>query len=239
MESLLQKITNPKRLILWLGRISSRYSNKTQRSKEYEILAKSFNNESPKVKKLVNEMLESYKKYTQKHGKDSLYPIHSGMNAKKLTFLYNIIKKLKPEVCVETGVANGFSTTVILLALAGNKKGKLYSIDICYKPTGVLIPERLRKRWVLVEGLIKPKLKELVDRIERVDFFLHDGSHTYKDMLFDYSTIWARTPQKSVLVSDDVNYNDAFLDFSDMHNQKGEIFEMDKKFMGLIRKKSF
>lgn len=238
-ESLFQKITNPKRLALWLGKISARTSNKTLRTKEYEILAKPFNAESKKVKKILDEMMQNYKSYIERHGPDSLYSIHSGMNIKKLTFLYNTIKKLKPEICVETGVANGFSTAVILLALAENKKGKLYSIDICYKPTGVIIPEKLKRRWALIEGLIKPKLKQLVHNIQKIDFFLHDGSHTYRDMLFDYSTVWTKMPKKSILVSDDVNYNDAFLDFSDVCRQSAKIFRMDEKFIGAVSKNSF
>lgn len=237
--SLLQKIANPKRLLVWFNRIKSKPSNKVERTKEYEAIAKPFDKESKKIKKLVDRMIQDYEEYITHHGPDSLYSIHSGMNTKKLTFLYDTIKKLKPEICVETGVANGFSTAVILLALAENKKGKLYSIDICYKPTGVLIPEKLKRRWTLIEGMIKPKLKQLVRDISRIDFFLHDGSHTYMDMLFDYSTVWTKMPKKSILVSDDVNYNDAFLDFSDMQKQSMEIFKTEEKFIGAIRKKSF
>lgn len=183
-------------------------------------------------------MLQEYDKYTKEHGKDSLYSISSGMNAKKLTFIYDTIKKLRPDICVETGVANGFSTAVILLALKENKKGKLYSIDICYKPTGVIIPKELKQRWILIEGMIKPKLTGLLQDLKKVDFFLHDGSHTYRDMLFDYTTVWIKMPKNAVLVSDDVNYNDAFLDFSDGQKQKNEIYKMEDKFMGMILKKT-
>lgn len=239
VENLLQKITNLRRLRLWVNRLSSIPFNKIQRIGEYETLAKPFNEESEKVKKLVDKMLQDYEEYVRTHGKDSLYSINLGMNTKKLTFLYKTIRKLKPDICIETGVANGFSTAVILLALEENKKGKLYSIDICFKPTGVLIPEKLKKRWVLIEGLIKPELRQLTDKLTKIDFFLHDGSHAYKDMLFDYSTVWTKMPKKAVLMSDDVNYNDAFLDFSDRYSQKMEILQTDGKFIGVVRKNSF
>lgn len=42
---------------------------------------------------------------------------------------YTIVRKLKPDTVVETGVYNGVSTTAILLALAENEHGHLYSVD--------------------------------------------------------------------------------------------------------------
>lgn len=233
---MLKKLTNPKRVLLWFDKMTSKSSHKARFIGEYTKSAKTYDKESKKIKKLVDEMMQNYDRYTIEHGKDSLYPISSGMNIKKLTFLYDTIKKLKPDICVETGVANGFSTAVMLLALKENKKGKLYSIDICFKPTGVIIPKGLVGRWVLIEGMIKPKLTELLRKLKKVDFFLHDGSHTYRDMLNDYTTSWTKLPKNGILVSDDVNYNDAFLDFSNSNNQKHKIFKMEEKLMGVIKK---
>ncbi len=46
------------------------------------------------------------------------------------SFLYAIVRSLKPETVLETGVASGLASAYILLALRQNKKGKLYSIDL-------------------------------------------------------------------------------------------------------------
>jgi hypothetical protein len=43
--------------------------------------------------------------------------------------LYSVIRLTKPETVVETGVANGFSTLAILMALEKNEVGELYSVD--------------------------------------------------------------------------------------------------------------
>ena len=52
---------------------------------------------------------------------------------------YAAIRSLRPEVVVETGVANGVSTAYLLLALDQNGKGILHSIEIgdpAYLPPG-------------------------------------------------------------------------------------------------------
>ena len=46
------------------------------------------------------------------------------------TFLYAVLRTVRPQVVVETGVANGFSTAFSLLALRANGEGHLHSIDL-------------------------------------------------------------------------------------------------------------
>jgi len=65
--------------------------------------------------------------------------------------LYCIIRATKPEIIVETGVANGASSTFILSALEKNNKGKLFSIDLPSKDIQTkeidwLIPNNLKYR---------------------------------------------------------------------------------------------
>ena len=44
--------------------------------------------------------------------------------------LYALLRRLQPEVLVETGVCNGVSSAVILHALHANERGHLYSVDL-------------------------------------------------------------------------------------------------------------
>ena len=63
----------------------------------------------------------------------------------KLAFLsYSLIRIAKPRLVVETGVAAGISSTLILSALSKNNYGTLSSFDITNK-VGELIPNDLRK----------------------------------------------------------------------------------------------
>ena len=73
-------------------------------------------------------------------------------------FIYFIIRCMKPETVVESGVSHGASSWNILNALHKNNKGKLYSIDLpdkdgtrlfnvgnFSKEIGWVVPDSLRK----------------------------------------------------------------------------------------------
>jgi len=51
------------------------------------------------------------------------------LGRKKAEVLYSIVRQLKPQVVVETGVATGYSSSMILMALEDNKMGHLCSVD--------------------------------------------------------------------------------------------------------------
>ena len=44
--------------------------------------------------------------------------------------------------------------------------------------------------------------------------FVHDSEHTHQAMTFEFNTVWPFL-RNGLLVSDDVNQNDAFLEFGD------------------------
>jgi predicted O-methyltransferase YrrM len=61
--------------------------------------------------------------------------------AATLDSIYVIICDLKPNIRVETGVANGASLFYLLLALKRNKKGHLFSIDFPNLDPTAMIPQ--------------------------------------------------------------------------------------------------
>lgn len=112
--------------------------------------------------------------------------------------LYALVKKIKPEIVIETGVYSGASSAFILLALHQNKKGKLYSIDLspnqlkheikkhsnnlAYtledgakyyndREVGYLVPNYLRSRWNLILGDSKDELPVLLGKKGKCDIF--------------------------------------------------------------------
>jgi predicted O-methyltransferase YrrM len=140
------------------------------------------------------------------------------------TALYVLVRIFKPEVVVETGVANGVSSSFILKALDQNSRGRLYSIDLHYregvsvpigKELGWIVPEELRNRWLLVLGESTKVLPKLLEKLGTVDMFFHDSRHTYKTMMKEYSIVWPFLKDGGLLLSHDVKSNDAFLDFVD------------------------
>jgi len=156
-----------------------------------------------------------------------------------LEWLYSKVKTREPEVVVETGVCNGASTHVILSALNENGSGHLYSIDYPYysdesledfrektfehyggaaipsdKEPGWIVPSNLRTRWSLIEGKSQDELPDLLRKLESVDLFIHDSEHSYDCMIFEYSTVWPSISEGGLLISDDIEWNTAFADFS-------------------------
>ena len=174
--------------------------------------------------------LEQYYTYPelrqlQLHISEALRGTHfSGVGAAGEDF-YVMLRMLTPEIVVETGVASGVSTAFILKALEDNNQGTLYSIDYPWreldeefpfpegKEPGFVIPEYLRRRWILKVGKSKDILPNLLNELGRVDVFLHDSEHTYENMMFEYSTAWGYLSRGGLLLSHDTDWNSAFSDF--------------------------
>ena len=136
--------------------------------------------------------------------------------------LYVLCRVIKPQSVVETGVADGYSSSFILSALEANLKGHLYSIDLpnqpgqeltCGRTTGWLVPEGLKKRWTLLLGSSREKLPQLLDSLKTIDIFYHDSGHSYENMMFEFNEAISHLGQNSLLVSDDITDTKAFDDF--------------------------
>ncbi len=156
----------------------------------------------------------------------------------KSQLLYFLVRKIKPNTVVETGVAAGESTGYILKALHDNKKGKLYSIDLPFqwyiygnhklhldslpsgKMPGYLIPENLKKNWQLILGNTYEKLPELMKTLKRISIFLHDSEHSDKAMMFEYKQAWPNISSGGLLLSDDISYTKAFEKFAKKQKKK-------------------
>jgi hypothetical protein len=122
--------------------------------------------------------------------------------------IYLLVRSMKPEVVVETGVCYGASSAYILQALTENRRGKLYSIDLGNSadepPNDFFIPRRLLDRWHLIIGDSKQELPRLLARLGRIDLFHHDSLHTYEHMMWEYDTAFAHLNADGVLSSHDV-----------------------------------
>jgi len=145
--------------------------------------------------------------------------------------LYFLVRELKPEIVIETGVHRGVSSLFILQAMEDNNKGTLYSIDLPFAeyetdtrgPTksflplekvGVCVNKELRKRWNLILEDSKKELPKLISSIKSLDIFLHDSKHTYEHMLWEFETIWPVLKENGILISDNINWCSAFDDFA-------------------------
>jgi predicted O-methyltransferase YrrM len=129
-----------------------------------------------------------------------------------LRFLYVLVRHIRPYRVVETGVGPvGATTAYILEALRVNGLGHLWSLDanrygaFYGMSPGLGIPEELRDRHTLVIGESRPCLPQLLEACGPIDLFLHDGDHTFSNMIFELGSAWPRATAGAYLLCDDAN----------------------------------
>jgi hypothetical protein len=135
--------------------------------------------------------------------------------------IWCLVAHLRPATVVETGVAHGVTSRVILECLRRNGHGSLWSVDLpavdpsLHHEIGIAVPADLRSRWTFVEGTSRRRLPELIRRLERVDLFVHDSLHTARNLCFELDTVWPALPPGGVAVVDDINRSLGFSRFVD------------------------
>jgi predicted O-methyltransferase YrrM len=130
----------------------------------------------------------------------------------------------RPEVVVETGVAHGVSSRVLLEALRLNDHGHLWSIDLPHPldsqqhaDIGVAVTEECRAGWTFLAGSSRQRLPSLVAEVGHVDLFIHDSLHTARNTLFEMEQVAPALPRGGVMIVDDVNLHDGFAAFAHRH----------------------
>jgi predicted O-methyltransferase YrrM len=140
---------------------------------------------------------------------------HGLMGALDCATLYGLTRWRRPAVVAETGGYLGMSSAFILKALAdeGLAEAKLYSLEMDPGCNHVaLIPSELRAQFVPMQGRVEDFIKR--DQLPpRIDMFLHDSSHRYRHMLWEFRQFWERMGDGGLLVSHDGHYNPAFAEF--------------------------
>ena len=147
--------------------------------------------------------------------------------AKKVLIQYAAVRALAPQCVVETGLANGVSSSYLLLALEKNGKGILHTIglnDPAFLPPGEepgwMVPEWLRQRWRVHIGDARKILPSLLPQLDCIDVFIHDSLHTYEQMSWEFEAAYPFLRPAGLLVSDDALWNDAFHDFALKANEQ-------------------
>lgn len=161
-----------------------------------------------------------------------VYPNKSGkFNNKRImldsTFdklLYTLIRVKKPERVIETGVAYGYSSWIILNAIYKNRMGHLISIDLPNNDTnndynvgkitniGMIVPSELKKHWTLKIGKSSELLEKIKNNWGEIDLFFHDSEHSYENMSYEFEYAHKILRRDGILMSDDIYKNSAFIE---------------------------
>jgi predicted O-methyltransferase YrrM len=135
--------------------------------------------------------------------------------------LWCIVAHMRPTTVVETGVAHGLSSRVILEGLRRNGTGQLWSVDLpavdsaLHHEIGIAVPEEVRSRWTYVPGTSRERLPSVVQRAGHVDLFVHDSLHTARNTCFELDTVWPALRPGGVAIVDDVDHSLGFRTFID------------------------
>ncbi|MBV9572169.1 MAG: class I SAM-dependent methyltransferase [Alphaproteobacteria bacterium] len=160
--------------------------------------------------------------YGRRHGIDVGPASFAGFNDGDAALgraLWCLVRRLRPEHVVETGVAHGFTSRFILEALARNGTGCLHSIDrppldpVLRERIGMAVPSQLRNRWELIAGSSRRRLPKLLSRLGSVGLFVHDSLHTERNVRFELDQVWPILRPGGVLVIDDIDSNAGYESF--------------------------
>ena len=137
------------------------------------------------------------------------------------------VRHLKPTVVLETGVARGVTSWIILEALHRNDYGHLWSVDLPRLAwafdAGDDVPEGLRQRWTFLRGSSKRLLGGVLEQAPPVDLFIHDSLHTEENVRFELETVWPALADGGLVIVDDIDDGQAygsgvaFTDFVKLH----------------------
>lgn len=162
--------------------------------------------------------------------------------------LYHVAVHLKANRIVETGVAYGYSSLALLLAVR-EADGSLISVDMPYpgrgnaQYVGCAVPEDLRRRWTILRYPDSIGLPRALKGMEgQIDLFHYDSDKQYEGRAWAYPLAWRYLRAGGLLVSDDINDNTAFRDFAEHINVDPIVVRgagpggAGDRFVGILRK---
>ena len=161
-----------------------------------------------------------------------------------------VARHTRPAVVVETGVARGLTTRVVLEALEANGHGRLYSVDLppplakdrLTNEVGAAVTKELKGRWTLIEGSSRRRLPGLLRELATIDMFIHDSRHTRRNITFELRLAWSALRPGGLILADDIQSTVAFEESIEAFGRPPAVVCMSDdqrgKF-GLIKKPSY
>jgi hypothetical protein len=127
----------------------------------------------------------------------------------------------RPSVVVETGVARGVTSRIVLEAFNRNDCGHLWSIDLphlfekqLHAQIGAAVPGSYKRRWSYIEGSSRRRLPALLRSLPQVDIFIHDSLHTARNMRFEMEQTLNTLASGGIMIVDDISTHQAFANFA-------------------------
>jgi predicted O-methyltransferase YrrM len=164
-----------------------------------------------------------------------IYPEYFTVEGDTALFLFAAIRHTRPSMVLETGVADGLSTALMLRAMEANGVGELHSVDIS-ENVGMFVSDPRRWHLHVVDTDHPDACLHIVKQLPTLDMFLHDGNHEYAYQSLEYRSSWPRLRHGGLLLSDDIDWSYAFLDFIREHHLTSAMLMDNRKVFGLLKK---
>lgn len=160
-----------------------------------------------------------------------------------ITLIYHLVKSSNPQNLLETGVAYGWSSLAILLAIQTDKDAHLISNDMPYVNennedyVGIVVPSELRKQWDLQRAADITGIPTALKKFGyKLDFCHYDSDKSYSGRKWATPILWNAISSGSYLMVDDINDNIAFKEFCEELTITPVIIEHGGKYVGILKK---
>lgn len=164
------------------------------------------------------------------------------------TLLFSLVKGSKAKKVIETGVAYGWSSLAILMAIRESGGGHLYSSNLHYREydgdeqyVGCAVPASLREHWTLFPIADAEAVPKILSQTDGVDLVHYDSAKSYQGRMATYPLLWSALNVGGLFVSDDIDDNVGFFHFCRMLNVQPIVVETPRegkpsKYVGIIQK---
>jgi len=154
--------------------------------------------------------------------------------------LYFLVRLLRPQVVVETGVAAGWSSRAILEAMNVNEEGNLYSSDFPYfrlknpeRYIGVVVPERLKGRWAVDTRGDQIALPAISREVPKIDLFHYDSDKSARGRESALKEVIPKMAAGSLILMDDIQDCTYFRDMVHSASLEPTVFRFQGKYLGM------
>ena len=164
-----------------------------------------------------------------------------------LDLLYHLAQTSRARRIIETGVASGWSSLVLLLSVAEHADGAVVSTDMPYvmrfgdEWVGCVVPERLRTKWQLLRYPDREGLPRALSYLPEIDLRHYDSHKSYRARLWAYPLLWNALRPGGYLISDDIGDDQGFRVFCQQVGAvptvvSGCTSTSTTKYVGVLRK---
>jgi predicted O-methyltransferase YrrM len=136
-----------------------------------------------------------------------------------LDLLFHLADGIGARRVVETGVAFGWSSLALLLAIEPRGDARLVSVDMPYPRrdndtfVGCVVPQRLRANWRLLALPDREGLPRALRLLPELDLCHYDSDKSRSGKRWAYPKLWGALRPGGLFVSDDVGDDAGFRDF--------------------------